>query len=163
MSDDKNDQDDKNDSDVKNDNDQDDEGKALEIYNGENEYLMTSSLFFLIPGMHALYKKQYLLSSTLLIGPIISYKFWSNPRNNIWRTSDMIAANMGMGLFIGNWAWNVKPSIYRLMIPSFYITGTSSYILGNIEHKKKNKNWYMYHGAMHLFMWLGHSLSVYVS
>ena len=46
---------------------------------------------------------------------------------------------MGMGLFIGNWAWNVKPSLYRLMIPSFYITGTSSYILGNIEHKKKNK------------------------
>ena len=158
----KNDSDDKNDND-QDDNDQDDEGKALEIYNGENEYLMTSSLFFLIPGMHALYKKQYLLSSTLLIGPIISYKFWSNPRNNIWRTSDIICANTGMGLFIVNMAWNVKPSLYRFLIPAFYITGASSYILASIEHKKRNKNWYIYHSAMHLFMWLGHSLSVCVS
>ena len=68
-----------------------------------------------------------------------------------------------MGLFIGNMAWNVKPSLYRFLIPSFYITGASSYILASIEYKKRNKTWYMYHGAMHLFMWLGHSLSVCVS
>ena len=143
--------------------DSDDDNKAIEIYNGENNYLMTSSLCFLIPGMHALYKKQYLLSSTLLIGPIVSYKYWSNPRYNIWRTYDMICANVGMGLFIGNVTWNIKPPIYRFIIPSFYMAGASSYIIAGIEQKKKKKKWYMYHGAMHLFMWLGHSLSVYVS
>ena len=143
--------------------DSDDDGKALEIYNGRNNYLMTSSLCFLIPGMHALYKQQYLLSSTLLIGPIVSYKYWSNPRCNIWRTYDMICANIGMGLFIGNVMWNIKPPIYRFIIPSFYMTGTSSYIIASIEYKKRNQKWYMYHGAMHLFMWLGHSLSVCVS
>ena len=143
--------------------DSDDDNKAIEIYNGENNYLMTSSLCFLIPGMHALYKKQYLLSSTLLIGPIVSYKYWSNPRYNIWRTYDMICANVGMGLFIGNVTWNIKPPIYRFIIPSFYMAGASSYIIAGIEHKKKKKKWDMYHGAMHLFMWLGHSLSVYVS
>ena len=143
--------------------DSDDDDKSLEIYNGKNNYLMTSSLCFLIPGMHALYKQQYLLSSTLLIGPIVSYKYWSNPCSNIWRTYDMICANIGMGLFIGNVMWYVKPPLYRFIIPSFYMTGASSFIVASNEYKKRNHNWYMYHGAMHLFMWLGHSLSVCVS
>ena len=75
----------------------------------------------------------------------------------------MICANIGMGLFIGNVMWNVKPPLYRFIIPSFYMTGASSFIVASNEYKKRNHNWYMYHGAMHLFMWLGHSLSVCVS
>lgn len=61
----------------------------IEIYNGENRYLMGSSLLFLLPGTHAFYRQKYMLSSILLVGPLVSYKYWSKPRNNIWRTADM--------------------------------------------------------------------------
>lgn len=146
-----------------NDDDNDDEILSdIEIYNGENVYLMRSSLFFLLPGVHAIYRKKYLLSSILLIGPLVSYKYWSNPRNNIWRTADMICANIGMGLFIGNSAWNIHVPFYKYSIGSFYLSGGMCYMYGAHLHNQRNKMWYVYHGAMHAMMWLGHSLNVCV-
>ena len=84
----------------------------IEIFNNENKNLMISSLFYLIPGIHAYSKKQYLLSSSLFIGSTIAYKFWSKPRYDFWRTADIISANMAMGLFIGNMSWNINIPIY---------------------------------------------------
>jgi hypothetical protein len=135
----------------------------VEIYNHENRYLMRSSLFFLIPGVHALFRQKYTLSSILLIGPFVSYKYWSRPRNDVWRTADMICANMGMGLFIGNAAWNIQVPIYKYMISSFYGIGGISYIYGSYEHEQRNKNWFIYHLMMHTMMWLGHAMSICVS
>ena len=135
----------------------------IEIYNGENTYLMGSSLLFLLPGMHAIYRKKYMLSSILLVGPLVSYKYWSNPRNNMWRTADMICANFGMGLFIGNSAWNIHVPVYKYVIGSCYLTGGMCYIYGTHQHERRNKYWYLYHGAMHAMMWIGHSLNVCVT
>ena len=132
----------------------------IEIYNGENKYLMGSSLLYLIPGMHAVYRTKYLLSSILMVGPLVSYKYWSNPCNNMWRTADIICANIGMGLFIGNTAWNIQVPFYKYTIGSLYATGATCYIYGTLIHKQRNKSWYLYHGAMHAMMWLGHSLNV---
>lgn len=78
------------------------------MFENENNYLMKSSLLFLIPGIYGISKKKYLLSSVLIIGPIISYRFWSKPKYDIWRTADIICANIDMGLFIGNAALNIK-------------------------------------------------------
>ena len=132
----------------------------IEIYNDENKYLMRSSLFFLLPGIHGIYRKKYMLSSVLLFGPLVSYKYWSKPRNDIWRNADMICANLGMGLFIGNTAWNIHVPAYKYVISSFYLTGGLCYLYGTHQHKQRNKLWYLYHGAMHAMMWLGHSLNI---
>ena len=138
------------------------EDTSIEIYNNENRYLMGTSLLFLIPGVHGVVRKKYLLSSVLFVGPFISYTYWSNPRNNTWRTADMICANLGMGLFIGNSTWNIQSSISRVAIYSCYLFGTSGYIYGSRLHAFRNRHWYLFHMSMHAFMWLGHSLNICV-
>tara|TARA_B100000424_G_C22935096_1_gene497553 strand:+ start:944 stop:1381 length:438 start_codon:yes stop_codon:yes gene_type:complete len=132
----------------------------IEIFNNENKKLMASSLFYLIPAIHAYSKKQYVLSSSIFLGSFISYKFWSKPRYDIWRTTDIISANMVMGLFIGNMSWNVKLPLYKYIISSLYLLGGSSYACAINEYNKKNKYWYIYHQSLHIFMWLGHSLNI---
>tara|TARA_B100002019_G_scaffold231542_1_gene205217 strand:- start:50 stop:496 length:447 start_codon:yes stop_codon:yes gene_type:complete len=137
-----------------------DNNNEIELFNNENKSLMVSSLFYLIPGIHAYSKKQYLLSSSLFIGSIISYKFWSKPRYDIWRTADIISANTAMGLFIGNMAWNINIPNYKYIISSLYFTGGSCYAYAIDQYNKKNKKWYIYHLSLHIFMWLGHSLNI---
>uniref|UniRef100_A0A6C0J2S0 Uncharacterized protein n=1 Tax=viral metagenome TaxID=1070528 RepID=A0A6C0J2S0_9ZZZZ len=132
----------------------------IEMYNGENTYLMGSSLLYLVPCTHAFYRQKYLLSSILFVGPLVSYKYWSKPRNNIWRTAYMICANLGMGLFIGNTAWNIHVPIYKYAIGTFYVAGATCYTYGSILHSERYKRWYWYHTAMHALMWLGHSLNI---
>ena len=78
----------------------------------------------------------------------------------MWRTADIICANIGMGLFIGNTAWNIQVPFYKYTIGSLYATGATCYVYGTLIHKQRNKSWYLYHGAMHAMMWLGHSLNV---
>lgn len=138
-----------------------DPSSIIEIYNNENKYLMGSSLMFLIPGVHGVIKRKYLLSSVLLIGPFISYKYWSNPQNNVWRTADMVCANIGMGLFIGNTAWNIPNYNSQLSILSCYLLGSGGYIYASKLHLSRKTNWYLFHLSMHAFMWMGHSLNIY--
>jgi hypothetical protein len=75
----------------------------------------------------------------------------------------MICANIGMGLFMGNSAWNIKQPNYKYAIYSLYSFGGLFYALGSREHENRNQHWFLYHGAMHAMMWLGHSLSVCVT
>ena len=132
----------------------------IEIFENENNYLMKSSLLFLIPGIYGISKKKYLLSSVLIIGPIISYRFWSKPKYDIWRTADIICANIGMCLFIGNAALNIKKPTIKYIIYYNYLCGTGFFLNAINEYKKKNKYWYIDHLSMHIAMLIGHSINI---
>ena len=134
--------------------------KKVVIFEDENKYMMRSSLFFIAPGLYALYKKQTLFGAMLMTGPLISYKFWSQPRYDHWRTLDIVGVNFAMGMFCANTAWRIQTRGYKYTIPVIYLLGGLSYVKGIQEHEKKNKFWYYYHLGMHGMMWLGHSLNV---
>ena len=74
--------------------------------------------------------------------------------------TDMICANIGMGLFIGNSAWNIHVPMYKYLINSCYLTGGVCYMYGSHQHEKRNQYWFLYHGAIHAMMWIGHFLNV---
>jgi hypothetical protein len=136
--------------------------QEVEIFNGENKYIIGSGTLFLIPAIYAARKKQYLLSTTLFIGPTVSSLFWVKPRMDFWRLLDIIYANTVMGIFIANTAWRIPHHLWewKIAIPSIYSAGAILFGKACIEHHKRNKNWFFYHIGFHLLMLTGHSANV---
>ena len=137
--------------------------QKVTIYNGENSYLVLSSMAFLIPGFYCSYKKDKWFTPMFLTGPFISGAFWWNPQYNWKRLLDIYAVNIGMGLFVYNSLTNIKNKRLAFYIHTMYMAGGAMFYNACLQHTAQNPKWFMYHLSFHGLMWSGHFLNAYAT
>ena len=120
-------------------------------YNHEG-WLVLSSCFFMIPSVHAYYKKLYYLSILLFFTSVISANYWRNAIHSWRRELDLVFSKISFVVFFYN-------GVYYVRYIPYLVTGYSGMFFMlyfyhlSCKYSKENKNvWYKYHFLFHLLL-----------
>ena len=128
-------------------------------FNDEEKYMYMTSNLFIIPLSIGHVKNYKYLCMSNLLSLIITTKFWSTGKNDIYRKIDLIFQpfNALLFLFYGN--FYSKNFIYLLLGNFFFFNGLYFYRKSHIEYKKFNRLWYINHLIFHSSMIVAQSFT----
>jgi hypothetical protein len=118
----------------------------------ETQYLVLSSLLFIIPSIYALYNCIYSISIILLLTCIVSCNYWYKATYSWRRDLDIIFAKISFIIFFLLGIINVKCDMNNLIPYCGIILLFICYNLSNKLHIKKYKYWFIFHVLFHLIM-----------
>jgi hypothetical protein len=114
--------------------------------------LVLSSCFFIIPSVHAYYKKLYYLSILLFFTSVISVNYWRNAIDSWRRDLDLVFSKISFFVVFCN-------GVYHVTFIPYLITGYSGmffmlyfYYLSCKHFEENNIVWYKYHFLFHILV-----------
>lgn len=122
----------------------------IEAPSHQANYIVLSSILFLIPAIYSYINGEYLIAGSLVISTILSIVFWSDARYTWRRILDRTYAKFSFLYFF------ITGILYVTWLP-FLIMGymglfglTYCYYMSNKHCHNKNEVWWKYHVAFHV-------------
>lgn len=122
--------------------------KSAAMFNGENKYLIVSSLLFLIPGLYGIHNKEYILSCIFIVGSLISINYWRDPQLGFRRNLDLYYVRFSSIYYIIS-ILLLSSFFHQVLIASAFGMGVILFKKSCDEYRKKNAFWYSYHLSFH--------------
>ena len=113
-----------------------------------------------INGIFGIFNEDYLLSPVILIGSIISLRFWINPCYDWIRIADIYWVRLGIiGFSLYNY-YIVESILVKTVLTISYIVAGYNFFLATGLHNKHDNAWFLNHYISHWIVLFSHSVSI---